>query len=353
MAVGRRAEITAKDRNALRELVAEATALKFDEDRVGIRVLPGLCSLLRADGAAFYSVQRGASSFELADFGLHARTGDARTVQPKLAEIVRCAGKQLGAVAFRRQERNRPVSLRENVPEEVWQNHPVTRHVLPIAGIASDAWDLRTVLAERDISLGWIGVYGQERFTTRERWLFAGLAPPLRQAMKLERRLDMAALHSACLSVCLEAIPSPAFLVTTLGVPVHTNRAGRDELEKPGSDTRPWLNTLAHRLAAGQRLPAGAMGQPILCNGLPPHYLVVRTSAAPHLAIRLDCVSREWLLTRRQREVLGLLCDGHANKAMAEQLGCSVRTVEQHITALMRKARVDCRTSIVSQVLRG
>jgi DNA-binding CsgD family transcriptional regulator len=44
-------------------------------------------------------------------------------------------------------------------------------------------------------------------------------------------------------------------------------------------------------------------------------------------------------LTRREREVAGLARQGKSNVEIAEQLGISVRTVESHIAAALRKAR--------------
>ena len=45
-------------------------------------------------------------------------------------------------------------------------------------------------------------------------------------------------------------------------------------------------------------------------------------------------------LTAREQQVLGLLAEGRANKDIAEVLGCTVRTVEFHISILLRKVGV-------------
>src|SRR5882672_11149903 len=54
-------------------------------------------------------------------------------------------------------------------------------------------------------------------------------------------------------------------------------------------------------------------------------------------------------LTAREQEVHGLLREGLANKAIADALGCSVRTVEFHITNLMRKVGVSSRLELVAR----
>jgi two-component system nitrate/nitrite response regulator NarL len=45
-------------------------------------------------------------------------------------------------------------------------------------------------------------------------------------------------------------------------------------------------------------------------------------------------------LSEREREVLALIADGHSNKAVAQQLGLSVRTVETHRGRIMKKLGV-------------
>jgi two-component system, NarL family, nitrate/nitrite response regulator NarL len=42
-------------------------------------------------------------------------------------------------------------------------------------------------------------------------------------------------------------------------------------------------------------------------------------------------------LSDREREVLSLIADGHSNKAVAQQLGLSVRTVETHRARIMKR----------------
>lgn len=59
-------------------------------------------------------------------------------------------------------------------------------------------------------------------------------------------------------------------------------------------------------------------------------------SLAPKSAVPLEHQKFE-TLTRREREVLTLLCDGKTNKEIAEALFISVRTVEHHRQTVMRK----------------
>jgi DNA-binding NarL/FixJ family response regulator len=57
---------------------------------------------------------------------------------------------------------------------------------------------------------------------------------------------------------------------------------------------------------------------------------------------------RAWQLTERQAEVLALLVEGGSNKDIATALGCALRTVELHVSALLEKSGHPSRASIVA-----
>ena len=55
-------------------------------------------------------------------------------------------------------------------------------------------------------------------------------------------------------------------------------------------------------------------------------------------------------ITQREEEVLALVADGLANKEVASRLSLSVRTVEKHVEALLRKTSCASRTQLVALV---
>jgi DNA-binding NarL/FixJ family response regulator len=63
---------------------------------------------------------------------------------------------------------------------------------------------------------------------------------------------------------------------------------------------------------------------------------------------RLDLLRQRWSLTPRQTEVLDLLVRGHPNGPIAEQLGCSERTVEIHVTELLRRSGTGSRGVLIA-----
>jgi DNA-binding CsgD family transcriptional regulator len=77
---------------------------------------------------------------------------------------------------------------------------------------------------------------------------------------------------------------------------------------------------------------------------------MTRMSAAPARP-GLDKLARQYGLTPRQREVAALLVKGASNKEIAGSLGCAERTVELHVTALMRKTSTQNRTQLAARLL--
>ncbi len=56
------------------------------------------------------------------------------------------------------------------------------------------------------------------------------------------------------------------------------------------------------------------------------------------------------MLASRQTEVLALVAAGESNKLIAARLDCALRTVEVHVTALLRKAGCDSRAELVARL---
>ncbi len=57
-------------------------------------------------------------------------------------------------------------------------------------------------------------------------------------------------------------------------------------------------------------------------------------------------------LTRREHEVLDLVCAGHTNGQIAARMFISVKTVEHHVSAMLAKLGVATRSAAVAQALR-
>jgi DNA-binding NarL/FixJ family response regulator len=57
-------------------------------------------------------------------------------------------------------------------------------------------------------------------------------------------------------------------------------------------------------------------------------------------------------LTPREREVLRLLVDGRSNRAIAETLSLSERTVENHVLHILTKLGLESRTAAATYAVR-
>lgn len=71
----------------------------------------------------------------------------------------------------------------------------------------------------------------------------------------------------------------------------------------------------------------------------------IKVSADDDAPTRAEVIN----LTRRQREILGLLREGHSNKDIARKLSLSPFTVRNHISVLMRLLRVNSRFELATR----
>jgi DNA-binding NarL/FixJ family response regulator len=131
-------------------------------------------------------------------------------------------------------------------------------------------------------------------------------------------------------------------------------------------------------LAEALRVPvvalAGAEGQAadavragaraVLFRGAPADALAAAAVAAARGLVALDAgLARDWLrppddpapaegLTAREREVLALLAEGLANKAIAGRLGISEHTAKFHVNAILAKLGAGSRAAAIVKAAR-
>jgi DNA-binding CsgD family transcriptional regulator len=80
----------------------------------------------------------------------------------------------------------------------------------------------------------------------------------------------------------------------------------------------------------------------------PPVMVRPPVAEAPRRTVARQTPAAEPRLTRREREVLGLVAAGHTNAEVAEILVLSVRTVESHRASLLRKLGRPSRDQLVA-----
>lgn len=67
---------------------------------------------------------------------------------------------------------------------------------------------------------------------------------------------------------------------------------------------------------------------------------------------RLERSSALDSLSRREKEVIALLSEGHSNEQIAHALGLSIQTVKVHVKHILKKLKVSDRTQAVIKVLK-
>ena len=94
-----------------------------------------------------------------------------------------------------------------------------------------------------------------------------------------------------------------------------------------------------------KRLNSAGVAQPhflIECEDLQPNAAAAparsATAQLPHFV----------QLTRREREIVRLVCDGQSNQEIADEAGLSLPTVKQHIHAIFRKLEVTSRSRLMA-----
>lgn len=154
-----------------------------------------------------------------------------------------------------------------------------------------------------------------------------------------EASAELARISSAALGASLEAIPSPAFVVRLPSTILYANTRGRALLSAE------WDRTLG-LIRATTPPPRGPVRFPI--PSAPDHNLVVIRDLERDALSRLDSITLRWGLTPRQSAVLALVAQGESNRTVATRLGCSEKTVELHVSALLSKTRCVSRSQLVA-----
>lgn len=80
----------------------------------------------------------------------------------------------------------------------------------------------------------------------------------------------------------------------------------------------------------------------------PTHIMVLIEKIAEKREVDLEKAGEDFNLSKREAEVLRLLCYGHTNREIAEKLFISEYTVKDHIKKIMEKMDVKSRSEIIA-----
>jgi DNA-binding NarL/FixJ family response regulator len=149
------------------------------------------------------------------------------------------------------------------------------------------------------------------------------------------------AMLEAALLAAIRLVAAPVFLVDGALRVLHSNEAGKHLLKLDPEQTKAALARSVSGRTEPQRTSALSPVRGVH------HWLVSLPLEGPAVDAAAAALRVEYQLTKRQAEVMSLVAQGHANRDIADRLGCSLRTVEIHLSAVFRKTGQDSRTKLV------
>jgi DNA-binding CsgD family transcriptional regulator len=320
----------------IRDVAAAIDEIGPTGEAASTEPLAAIADLLRLERAVSYSVA-------LVDGRSRIHSGHAFRADSfldRFDQFLSGAPRQFGAYDPARPEpaqRNRALTLRQLGSAAT--DTEMHRELYPRLGILGQS-QLRVLVCEGPALLGWVGGWRDEPFSDEDAGALEALVQPLRRRLRVEAWSGREGLHLEAVRVAMDAIGAPAFLTRIDGTPLHANSSAREQLDR---ERVPTLERLKRAVAGHEPT---VQVSPIVAPGAPKHFLLVLPPQAADARPRLEAASRRWALTPRQAEVLALVVRGEANKTIATTLGCSVRTVEVHVTALFEKAQCDSRSEL-------
>ena len=153
---------------------------------------------------------------------------------------------------------------------------------------------------------------------------------------------ELERLATAALDAALEAVGAPAFLVRAPATVIRATARGQALLAADPASMDAALRDGSFGPRAPRRYPVREAG----------HFLAVFPDRLPDperdAIARAPALASQWHLTPRQTAVLALVAEGSTNRAVAQRLGCSEKTIELHVSALLAKTRCATRSQLVA-----
>jgi DNA-binding CsgD family transcriptional regulator len=337
--------LDARDRTELRERIASVRTLR-GRDAPGIvgQLSHQLHELMDAPSLVARPVRKG-EGYAL-DFV--AARGVTPTALKGWSEAIRSAPR--GAFLY---DPARPAPGQRNAVHEIAMDDPSAAQgamtALRAMGIGHST-QVRTLVCDGPLLLGFLGGYlpPGRPVTDRDRARLHRFAMGVRPVLRLLAGVE-AKVTADALDTMMEAYPGEAYLVHGDGRIACANTLGARILDERGADAQ-----LEIQRAVRGDVDSPYDVHPVRRTGMFPMSLLTRAAREDSgLEQRLARAQRAWSLSPRELEVLRALANGSANKDIAALIGISLRTVEVHITALLRKARAASRLELVVTLWKG
>lgn len=353
------------------EIRAELETIDLARPHALPRFVDRLREALSVELTAAYSVRAERDGFALEELHTAGRARSPHTFREHVNAYIANSDKRIGLFNPLRPEprqRNRVVCvdtrpfLRGALPPSVERLGLGAAHRAQIEsnlttlqrmlhGLGLEArHQIRALVCERATMLAWVGGFTEGPPTERQVAILRELLPWLRRRLAVENRLHRADYLAAALDAAVEQLGGAAFLVDQAGRVQLANRLGERHLVHDRRGVKEAIETaICHGSSLGSR-PA-LTATPVTATGHPPSYLLIERTAPPALASMIAAAARRYALTPREAQVLGQLARGASNKEIANALGCAERTVEVHVSSVLRKLDVDTRAACMARLL--
>ena len=328
-------------------------SLKSDNLHVAVEALR---ELLGADKAFLYSFAQRVDGDDLVVTRAHA----AHSVPPpavvdyasELADFLRGRGVDWGGYNVLRPEpehRDRVLRTSEITELVGGRDANVETELYTRLGLAGQD-TMRVLVCDGPHMLAWLGIIQEKETTDQQRALLERLVPAFRRRLLFERQIHQSRISDSALGLVLEELPSAAWVLAAGGVE-YANAAGHARLEADRVELTRALRA-AGAPSGGRREESSyrvarrrdALGAPVT--------LVVETSQG-YGATDITHVVGRLGLTPAQARVFERLARGASNATIAAELGIAERTVEAHVTAILVKAQVPNRATLIVRIFEG
>lgn len=329
--------LTTVDIETVHQLGAELCTVQLDapvpleQTLAKVRAFVGLDSML-----VFEPVER------LSGFGLARFESDnlpnANRFAKRLADVLSRAPARFWCfdpVAPEAHQRDRVVETIDEVGERAYRECFVYRELLAPERLGGYR-EVRALVCSGGTLVGWVGGFHEGALEADHRTRLTALLPAFRRRLVHDRLVR--ALDTSVATAVLDYLAEAAFVIGQDGELAYVNRLGRARLAADPEGTLALLTTPSE-VTERHRLDSG-------------HLLVIaRDGTEPDFNVRIERAATRWRLTPRQREVLHWLVRGRGNASIARELEISERAVEQHITAILDRAKANSRASLIALVL--
>jgi DNA-binding CsgD family transcriptional regulator len=205
---------------------------------------------------------------------------------------------------------------------------------------------MRVVLAEGPIMLSWVGAWREEPFSPAEEHRFGELIPALASQFRLENKLGLGEITKLdAMFACLAEVDNPVFVLNNHGRALFANDIAASLVDRDLG----LLRELREHVSGG-RPSVRVKGTTAIQAEGGVYQVVLLGLETRHVMHRVREARRRWMLTAGEAAVLLHLVDGAANKDIAAKLGCSPRTVEVHVGAILRKTVQTSRAELIAAV---